>query len=222
MPRSHQPDRTISLRSNIRVIKRRLGLFALERRVVSFGGVASSSLVRHIENGDEDLIWYHSRKKHCLHPDLLPEAQRGLPVRAVFIYGDPIDAVASVFRRGFHVQHELSMSRDLPDYERVLTAETTLEEYAAAGVDRFFLDTHVRNWLEYEGERVQVIAVRYEHLGGHIDEVMEFLGCDRPFEVRERTKRPNPLADPVREGLEEMYGDLAVRIRDLPPMVRVT
>ena len=61
-----------------RVIRR----VTVTNRVVSFGGVGSSSILAHIENGNTDRIRYHEKRKHCLAPDLIPEVRRGLEVRA--------------------------------------------------------------------------------------------------------------------------------------------
>ena len=206
----------------LRKTRRRFKRFTVTNRIVSFGGVGSSSLVAHLENGDKDRIWYHSRDKHCLHPDLLPEVGRGLTVKACFIFGNPYHAVLSVFRRGLHRRHEKSMSRTVRGYRRVIRNDTTVEAYLDAGVDRFFLADHLRNWTEYGGGRVRVLAVKYEALDDHIEQIMTFLNCDRPFEVRPRTSRFDNEPEAVQRGLEAMYGELKERIDALPPLMRVS
>ena len=195
--------------------------FSATKRVVSFGGVGSSSLVAHIENGNKDQIWYHSRDKHCLEPDLLPEAQKGLEVKACFIYGDPFHSVLSVFRRGLQQRHEKSMSRSIPDYAPVLRKETTVEEYLNAGVDRFFLHRHLENWVEDSETQVKVLAVKYEALGEHIQEIMDFLECGRPFEVQPRTSKYEDQPPEIQAGLEAMYGEMKARIETLPSLIRI-
>jgi len=206
----------------LRKTRLRLKHFTVTRRVVSFGGVGSSSLIKHLENGDRDRIWYHSRDKHCLHPDLLPEARRGMEVKACFLFGNPYHAVLSVFRRGLHPRHERSMTRSMPGYKRMIRRETTVLEYLQAGEDRFFLRKHLENWVEYDGDQVEVLAVKYEALGDHIDEVMEFLECPRPFRVRPRSSRFDDESPEVQAGLEAMYGPLKERIDGLPSLIRVT
>jgi hypothetical protein len=203
-----------------RKVRRRLTRFTVTERVVSFGGVGSSALVAHLERGDEDRIWYHSRDKHCLDPELLPEAGRGLDVRACFVFGDPRAAVLSVFRRGLHRRHERSMSRAIPGYRPVLEAATTLEDYLEAGVDRFHLEAHLDRWIHYPGGRVEVLAVKYEALDENIDQVLSFLRCSRPFHVRPRTRSVADEPEHVRRGLERMYGKLAARINALPALFR--
>jgi hypothetical protein len=205
----------------LRKTRRRMMRFTVTNRVVSFGGVGSSGLVAQLEEGNKDRIWYHSRDKHCLHPDLLPEVERGLAVKACFIYGNPYHAVLSVFRRGLHRRHEKSMSRTVRRYQRVIRKSTTVQEYLDGGVDRFFLEDHLRNWTEYAGSQVKVLAVKYEALGDHIEEILAFLNCDRPFEVRPRTSRFDNEPEAVQKGLEAMYGELKDRIDALPPLMRV-
>jgi hypothetical protein len=211
----------MSLHGSLRKIRRQMMRFTVTNRIVSFGGVASSSLVAHLENGDRDRIWYHSRDKHCLEPDLLPEAQEGLPVKACFLYGDPFHSVLSVFRRGLHVRHEKSMSRSLSGYRPVLRKNTTVAEYLKAGSDRFFLHKHLDHWVGFTGSRVKILAVKYEALGQHIQEIMEFLECDRPFEVRPRTSKYDEQPSETRDGLEEMHGELKLRIDELPSLLRI-
>jgi hypothetical protein len=205
----------------LRKTRRRLKRFVVTRRVVSFGGVGSSSLVAHLEAGDKDRIWYHSRDKHCIHPDLLPEAVKGLEVKACFVFGNPYHAVLSVFRRDLHRRHEKSMSRAIPGYRPLLRKDTGALEYLRGGVDRFFFQKHLENWIEYEGDRVKVLAVKYEALGDHIDEVLAFLDCPRPFHVKPRTSRFDNESEAVQAALEEMYGELKARIDALPPLIRV-
>jgi len=205
----------------LRKTRLRLKRFTVTNRIVSFGGVGSSSLIAHLENGNRDRIWYHSRDKHCLHPDFLPEVSRGLEVKACFLFGNPYHAVLSVFRRGLHPRHERSMTRSMPGYVRVIRKDTTALEYLRRGEDRFFLRKHLDNWTGYEGNRVQVMAVKYEALGEHIGEVMEFLECSRPFQVRPRSSRFDDEPPEIQEALEAMYGPLKKKIDGLPSLLRV-
>jgi len=205
----------------LRKARLRFKRFEVTSRIVSFGGVGSSSLVAHLEDGNRDRIWYHSRDKHCIHPDLLPEVRKGVPIMACFVFGNPYHAVLSVFRRDLHRRHEKSMSKTLPGYRPVLRKDTTALEYLRGGVDRFFFEKHLDNWIGYEGEAVKVLAVKYENLGDHIGEIMSFLGCPRPFEVRPRTSRFDQEPDSVQEGLEAMYGELKERIDALPSLIHV-
>jgi hypothetical protein len=195
--------------------------FSVTDRIVSFGGVASSSLVAHLEGGNRDRIWYHSRDKHCLEPDLLPEVRKGMEVKACFLYGDPFHSVLSVFRRGLHVRHEKSMSRSIAGYKCVLRKATTPADYLKAGEDRFFLHKHLDHWLDYSGTQVRILAVKYEALGEHIQEIMDFLECERPFEVRPRTSKYDDQPPELQAGLEAMYGGLKTRIDGLPSLIRI-
>lgn len=211
----------MSIHGTIRKIRRQVTSFTATNRVVSFGGVGSSSLVAHLENGDEDRIWYHSRDKHCLDPELLPEVRKNLEVRACFIYGDPFHSVLSVFRRGLQQRHEKSMARSIPGYRPVLRRNTTVREYLDSGVDRFFLTRHLENWVGYQGSGVKIMAVKYEALGDHIQEILSFLECHRPFQVRPRRSRYDDQSPEIQEGLERMYGSLRARIQDLPSLIRI-
>jgi hypothetical protein len=205
----------------LRKARRQMMRFTQTNRIVSFGGVGSTSLVAHLEDGNADRNWYHQQGKHCFRPDLLPEVQRGLEVKACFIFGDPYHSVISVFRRGLQRRHERSMSRATPGYTPVLRRNTTLQEYLEGGVDRFFLEDHLDNWIGYRGNQVRILAVKYEALGDHIEEVLSFLDCLRPFVVRSRTSSIEDQPEAIRRGLEAIYGPLKVRIDSLPSMTRI-
>lgn len=211
----------LKLRKRLRKIRRRLKRYTLTNRIVSLGGVGSSSLVAHVENGDPDRIWYHSRDKHCLHPELIPEVRRGLTVRVCFLFGDPYPAVLSLFRRGLHRRHEQAMSRNKRGYRVALEHDTTLEEYLAGGVDRFFLREHLDNWIGYGGGSAEVLAVKYEALGEHIRTVLDFLHCSRPFQVRPRVSRLEEQPESVRRGLEKVYGELKAHVDALPSLIHI-
>jgi hypothetical protein len=218
-PRAEQPE--MSLHGSLRTIRRQLMGFTATNRVVSIGGVGSSSLVAHLEDGDKDRIWCHSRNKHCLEPELLPEVRKGLEVKACFIYGDPFPSVLSVFRRGLQQRHEKSMSRSIRGYKPMLRKDTTTLEYLQAGVDRFFLGRQLENWVEYSGTRVKIMAVKYEALQEHIQDILDFLECDRPYEVRPRTSRYDDQPPEIQAGLEKMYGELKARIEAFPSLIRI-
>jgi hypothetical protein len=202
-------------------VRRRFKTYTVMNRIVSFGGVGSTSLLVHLEEGDRDRVWYHQQAKHCLHPDLLPEVRRGLRVRACYLFGDPYLSVISVFRRDLQRRLERTMSPGRLNGRAVLRHTTTMEEYLAGGVDRFLFGQHMDNWLSYRGDRVSILAVKHEALGEHIDEVLQFLGCSRPFRVRARSSRFADEPKHIQEGLESIYGDLKARIDGMPSLIRV-
>ncbi len=110
----------------------------------------------------------------------------------------------------------------MPDYRRAIRRETSVLEYLQAGEDRFFLREHLSNWIDYDGEPVKILAVKYEALGDHLDEIMDFLECPRPFQVRPRSSRFHDEPPEVRAGLEAMYGSLKEKIDGLPSLIRVS
>ncbi len=199
----------------------RLSRISVTRRVVSFGGVGSSAILEHVENGDTDRIRVHQKRKHCLSPQLIPEVRRGLELKVCFLFGNPYHSVVSLFSRNLHRQHERSMTREMRRHTRVLRDDTTIEEYLSAGVDRFFFERHLDNWIGYEGNAVRILAAKYEDLADHIDEVMRFLDCDRPFQILPRKTRFEEQSPATRAGLELMYGELKDRIDSLPSLIRV-
>ena len=110
--------------------------------------------------------------------------------RAVYLFGDPRNAVASIFRRELQVGHFrwLRMMHEPPP--EALARLRSLEAFVEAGVDEFMLDDHVDGWLQPGAADVPVLAVRYEAMAEAWPVVCEFVGlpADHPcFQLSGRT-----------------------------------
>lgn len=145
-----------------------------------------------------------------------------MEVKACFIFGDPYHSVISIFNRNLQRRHERSMSREMRGYVPVLRADTTIEEYLGAGVDRFFFEQHLDNWVGYDGSAVRILAVRYEDLTDHIEEVLQFLDCERPFQILPRKSHFQDQPAVIQAGLGNMYGELKERIARMPSLIEVS
>lgn len=104
---------------------------------------------------------------------------------AIYIYGDPVHTVLSLFRRGYYRRMIYKLSsdthRDGPDYfsaSQENRTEITLDEFVERGEDLFSINRHWKNWTTAP-LRFPVAFVRQAELIHHIPDVLEFAGLTR-------------------------------------------
>ena len=136
-------------------------------QVTSFGGSGTTALYEHLAQAGADIPrtpgafpFKHQRT---------PPADVPAGYRVVYVFGDPRDAVVSVFRRGFQGGHYRGMrlAEPTPAVEARLSG---LDQFLEAGIDDFELADHVRGWREREPRAYPVLFVRYEDLAREWDD----------------------------------------------------
>ena len=195
----------------------------VETRVCSFGGVGSSNILMHIESGNRRRITLHQRRKHTIHPKYLVD--KGTK-KVLFMVGNPYNALLSVFRRNYQRQHEISMGYGKYWFNREsemkvhINNDTTIDNYLKSGADRFNMYEHFYNWYNYEKNDIQILIIKYEYLYLHINYIMKFLDCNKPFTVKKRLSDWRKESDDVKNGFENMYGDLKSKIDSIPSIIK--
>lgn len=174
------------------------------------GGVGSTALARHVLS-----LADKTHLEHAWSP-LLYENFEG--VRLGYMFGNPYNAVVSVFRRGFQHMHVQAMNSNSPT-GAVNLRGLSLEEYLERGRDEFHIERQFMNWTNSANASHPTVLIKYERLGSHIGEVLEFFGCKKAFEVRTRTSSWLEQPQHIRRGLERIYGGLAERIETAPDLV---
>jgi hypothetical protein len=184
-------------------------------QVTSFGGSGTTALYEHLAASGADVPRTpgHFPFKHQPTPPTRADAPDGF--RVIYLCGDPRDAVASVFRRGYQGGHYRGMRLANPP----AAAEAhlaNLRAFTSAGVDEFEIAAHFDRWLAVTD--IPVLFVKYDALGSSWPTVREFAGLPREspdFAITARATDWHRLPDPMRTELDRMYGDLAVRIAAL-------
>lgn len=178
--------------------------------VVSYGGVGTTFLLDFISNfrrtncrGDTDGL------KHLP----IPPVAGGNHTKCVYVYGDPILATISLFRRGFHHAQSVKLLRYTRPRVSPISKQETLAGYAASGVDRFMFRRHLCNWHS-RYLTMPTLFVRYDTLWDNIETLVEFLelpeGSGRAFSPRRvRESRPDEIDERTVQGLQSMYGAFA-------------
>jgi hypothetical protein len=187
-------------------------------QITSFGGCGTTALCDHLLQAGVDLPKSPGQWpfKHMAVPPAGKSVHR--PFRVVYIYGDPRNAVVSIFRRGLQSGHyrALFMREPPPD---VLERLSSLETFVLEGVDDFQLADHFERWWTQHGRDYPVLFLRYETLDESWPRVGEFLGLPPTvgsLPVTPRRSDWRGLPDPLRDRIDDMYRDLSERLDALP------
>jgi glycosyltransferase involved in cell wall biosynthesis len=185
-------------------------------QITSFGGSGTTALCNFLADSGVDVPRTpgHFPFKHQPVPPPAGEVPPGF--RAIYLCGDPRDAVASLFRRGFQGGHYRGMRLAAPPPE-VEARLASLQEFVDAGIDDYEIEAHFDRWHAASG--YPVLFVKYDALGTSWPTIREFVGLpdDAPgLPITSRNTDWRTLPKPIRRGLDRMYGGLARRIDALP------
>jgi hypothetical protein len=189
-------------------------------QITSFGGSGTTALHDHLFRAGVDVPktpgsfpFKHQR---------VPPASNAVPpgFRVVYPFGDPRNAVVSVFRREFQGGHYRGMRLRKPsrETERHLT---DLEHFLEAGVDEFEMQDHFNHWFSGDGRTYPVLFLRLEQLPEAWPAVCDFVGLPPDtacLPVRSRVSEWAALGADQRERIDAMYGTFARRLAVLPPV----
>lgn len=175
----------------------------------SMGGVGSTALARHVNSISDKTI-----REHAYTPSVYDQ-DKG--IRLGYMYGNPYDAVLSVFRRDFQDMHSKAMNINSPTPYKSLKG-VSIEQYAEEAVDHFNIQRQFDNWTNPATVKHPTILIKYEGLGDSIEKILAFFESDKPFEVRSRNSAWMKESPQVIDGLQKMYGSLAQQIEEMPPV----
>lgn len=192
------------------ILHRALGSVAgrpYECKLVSVGGVGSTALGRHVWSTNDKTSYEHA---------FSPAVFTGHPkLRLGYMYGDPYNAVLSVFRRGYQDMHIRAMHRHTGITPPSL-AKVSIDEYLEAGLDQFGLEAQFDRWVGAVPAPCPLILVKYEGLAEGIGEVLDFFAVKKPFVVRPRKSSWETQPDNIRRGLEKIYGSMREKVLAMP------
>jgi hypothetical protein len=187
--------------------------------VTSFGGCGTTSLCDYLLVAGVDLP--NTRDcfpfKHMRFPPDPQDVPTGF--RVVYLCGDPRNAVLS-FRRRWSLEATYGFLHLQQPPEETSPRLASLEAFLEAGVDELQLEDHLERWLRRE-PGYPVLFVRFESLAEAWPTVREFVGLPAeypPIELKERSSDWRSLPQPLRSQIDSLYGDLARRMEDWPPV----
>ena len=175
--------------------------------ISSMGGVGTTFFINHISKyRSTNLANDRDKFKHLFFPPF----SQNKNIKYIYLFGNPIDAVISLFNNKRHHNHSqkfLSYNKNLKSIKK----ESTLEKYVAGGVDRFLFAEQFNNWIN-GSVFYPTLFIKYEKLWDNIDKIYDFL--DIPSEEIKsfpaRKKRSSDftiLENDTQESLNKIYGD---------------
>ena len=189
-------------------------------QITSFGGSGTTAFADHLTVAGADTPKTPGQfpYKHLPEPPAADEVPAGF--RTVYLYGDPRDAVLSLFRRNYQYGHFAAMHLREAEGDAAGRLET-LESFLDAGIDDFGIERHVTNWLERAERPYPVLALRFEDSARCWPEVRAFAGLDQSvpaLSISPRHSNWGLLPEPQRARLDAMYGPVAARLAALAPL----
>lgn len=189
----------------------------LDVQIASVGGVGTDLLMRFLnEHGiSTNLVTDFDSLKHPFKP--LEFTSGSEPHACIYLFGNPLDSIASHYRRGWAERQASKTSggtvfSDFPQ---------TFEQYIARGEDLFGYEPTLKHWLT-DIVAYDILLVRYEHLFDHVPELLDFI-CKKTSPLGDlqamvadfpaKRERKSRVSDAQKASL---YVDLQQRIESLP------
>lgn len=196
--------------------------------VVSYGGVGTTFFVEFLRdrlrvnshNSFDDGIKHANSPNH-------PVFKGKRVRRAIYVYGNPIQAVMSHFRRDYHkymipklTSDSHTGSADYTELVRASPVDITFDQFLEEGKDQFGLAEHWRRWTR-EPLAFDTLFVRFEVFFENLEAIFDFLELPRSdlahFPAKKERKTALLQLDPAkRAAMDTIYGDL-VRDMDARP-----
>jgi len=206
---------------------------ALPFTVYSFGGSGSKYLVKKIcdELHLRDYDRYHSHERR---PTVQLLAEGG---RAIFVYGEPIDAVMSFFARRISRtdQHgylptdgsgnrlwAMLHCRNVGGRSERIDPNWDFEAYLAQGEDFYDLESFMQSWLELRIPQ-EILFVRYESMWRECPAIAKYMGFGQGFVARfgspkERRSKSSDLDPKMLEHAQTIYAPVRNLLNTLPDL----
>lgn len=176
--------------------------------VCSMGGVGTTFLMTFLRQ--------YFRLNNRLDMDGLKHLDRpplvfGNKIKALYIYGNPINATLSLFRREIQHQHSSKTLANYPDLDPI-SEDETIDFYFNKGVDRLKFAEHFDNWSNPE-VNYPIMLLKYENIWDNLPQIFKFLNIpsselDKFPDQKERNSSFNQLSSENKDKAEKMYGDL--------------
>lgn len=178
----------------------------LDVLVVSSGGVGTTFLLKAIGKflrvNDPD-------NKDGLKHLPLPPIPQGVGPKVIYVYGDPILASLSLFRRKYH--HTLSkITQHFHRKGYIVPYDATIQDYLNQPAEGLYFQRHFQNWRRIP-TAYPVLFLRYASIHDELPRLADYLELGEDFITsfpprRERQSRLANLEPKVRQGLQERYG----------------
>ena len=184
--------------------------------VASFGGVGTTFLMDYISQ-------YKKTNFSCDRDQIkhspIPPISFNRNIRFVYVYGNPVLATISLFRRGYHQWQSEKLSKYNRNLNTLASRDISLEEYASLKTDQFNFRTHFYNWFEKYLVH-PTMFIRYESIFNNIEPLVEFLDLPKSAvenfpKKKERKSSLDEVPLKTINELEELYSQFSHELESL-------
>ena len=184
--------------------------------ITSFGGCATTTLLRYFSTlYNTNSISDQDGLKHLPFPPISFNKN----LKFIYLYGDPRQTVASIFRRNFQHVHSIKLQQGMKvtSTKSYVPSSDSIEKYASNGIDNFHLQNHFQNWYYNYTSFHPTLFIRYESLWQNIDAISNFLNIpmDLLDNFPEKKERQSELSETAIKGLNQIYGDFHSKLLKL-------
>lgn len=178
-------------------------------QVTSFGGSATTTLLNWLVENNQN-VGIDTRWKHQLCPPRKSVYNIPENYKPLYLIGDPVSSVISIFRRKIQASHARNMrcSENLKDW--------TIEDYIDRNLDLFHIDKQLKNWTK-PTDSYNILCVKYHSIWNHVDDILNYWNLQHLKESFPHKKdRNNTSLNKHRERLSQMYKSTNEYIDSLP------
>ena len=179
----------------------------IEVLIVSAGGVGTTFLM--------DAIAPYKKTNCSANSDgykylPIPPISFNRKLKVVYVFGDPVMASLSLFRRNYHHTQSVWATKFQQD-NYVIPENITIDDYGKNKKDGHYFENHFENWKErclcYPS-----MFLKYENIHDSLDGLGLFLDLPNSFihdfpKKKERKSSIENLSEAGKSGLQEMYGE---------------
>lgn len=184
---------------------------------VSYGGSGAHMLLNIMKNNpiiDTGCFEQHHIRK--------PPKTFSEPVKVVYIFGDPYNAILSYFRRRKEQRKTWVKEhcKNIRGEYKKINENWDLLDYLKNGEDLFKLEEHFDNWTNIKEKDYQVAVLKYESTSIYIKDLLDFIDMDPSksdkFEFKKRKSDWRNQPKEVKDLLEKMYGGFYEKYKNYP------
>ena len=190
--------------------------------ISSFGGCCTSMLIKFLNPWyltKTNHMWYHLELKHCPTP---PTHLRHA-FKAVYLFGDPRNALVSIYRRKLQNVHYFNIfqkqSADLPQ---------TLDLFLERGEDIFGFESHFLSWTNSSATQrsFPILFVNSDYLWDNLSYLFDYLEVPRKSRNSFPCRRPREsswegLSATQREQINSIFGNVTDTIKNFGHIKRI-
>ena len=188
----------------------------IEILIVSAGGVGTTFLMNFIM---EFKSINHRYDYDDLKHNSLPPISKNKNLKIIYVFGNPIDATISLFRRNFQSTQSIKLNKNYI-FKNHIKAETKLSDYSKSQIDCFHFENHFNNY--YEKFLVyDTLFLKYEKIHENIEEILDFCEIERKS-IKKFPKRKKRFSDSTKiditvlENLKKLYGKIENDFENMP------